>query len=202
MPINEIATVAQRMNNAGPSKGTGITKSSIKQNLFNKSNQQGQARSQQKANPIPYRVPGQPAQSSASLLPEAESRLAYGPGGGKVDITKGMPPLAPVGGSGKKDSAGKIYLTDDDAWVPDEFRQRVAEMPANGWRVKRPGDVGYDPKAMQIALGETRPGEQRVTDYGSGATFNGKYIANPNYKPPAPKPKQSSKMVNYAAVNR
>lgn len=66
MATNEIATVAQRMNNAGPTKGTGITKSSIKQNLFNKSNQQGQARSQQKANPIPYMVPGQPAQSSAA----------------------------------------------------------------------------------------------------------------------------------------
>lgn len=66
MPINEIATVAQRMNNAGPSKGTGITKSSIKQNLFNKSNQQGQARPQQKASPIPYRVPGQPAQPSVA----------------------------------------------------------------------------------------------------------------------------------------
>ena len=65
MPINEIATVAQRMNNAGPSKGTGITKSSIKQNLFNKPRQQGQARSQQ-ANSIPYRVPGQPAQSSVA----------------------------------------------------------------------------------------------------------------------------------------
>ncbi len=66
MAINEVPTVAQRMNNASPAKGTGITKNSIRQNLFNKSNQQSQARSQQKANPIPYRVPGQPAQSSAA----------------------------------------------------------------------------------------------------------------------------------------
>lgn len=64
--MNEIPTVAQRMNGMGPAKGTGINKKFIKQNLFNKSNQQGQARSQQKANPIPYRVPGQPAQPLAA----------------------------------------------------------------------------------------------------------------------------------------
>lgn len=64
--MNEILSVAQRMNNAGPTKGTGITKSSVKQGLLNIKNQQGQARSQQKANPIPYQVPGQPAQPLAA----------------------------------------------------------------------------------------------------------------------------------------
>ena len=65
MAANEIPTVAQRMTGMGPAKGTGINKKSIKQNLFNKPRQQGQARSQQ-ANAIPYRVPGQPAQPSAA----------------------------------------------------------------------------------------------------------------------------------------
>ena len=50
MAANEIPTVAQRMTGMGPAKGTGINKKSIKQNLFNKPRQQGQARSQQAPN--------------------------------------------------------------------------------------------------------------------------------------------------------
>jgi len=62
MASNEIPTVAQRMSGASPAKGTGVTKKSIRDKLFNRPMQQGQARSRQQANTIPYRVPGQPAQ--------------------------------------------------------------------------------------------------------------------------------------------
>lgn len=205
--MNEIPTVAQRMNGIGPAKGTGINKKSIKQNLFNKPRQQGQARSQQ-ANSIPYRVPGQPAQPLTAPLgapaPAAPTGTnmplgspsgyvstrptVLGPGGGKVDITKNQPPRGSEFGSGKKDSAGKTYLTDDDAWLPDPLRQRLVEMPEGGWRIKRPGDVGYNPTASQIALMEPRPGEQSITGYGKGINWDGKLIENPNYKPWAPNP--------------
>jgi hypothetical protein len=59
MAANEIPTVAQRMTGMGPAKGTGITKKSIRDNLFNRPTQQGQAGSRQQANTIPYQVPGQ-----------------------------------------------------------------------------------------------------------------------------------------------
>lgn len=190
MASNEIPTVAQRMSGASPAKGTGVTKNSIRNKLLNRPQSQSQGRGQQQANPIPYQVPGQTPKPAGTNKPLGSPQQGgYGVGsGGKVDINAGRPPLQSKFGSGKKDSAGKTYLSDDDAWLPDPLRKRLVEMPEGGWRIKRPGDVGYDPKASQIKLMEQRPGEQSLEDYGKGINWDGKFIENPFYKPWAPNP--------------
>ena len=171
MPINEIATVAQRMNNTGPAKGTGITKSSIKQNLFNKSNQQGQARSQQKANSIPYRVPGQPAQPSAA--PQ-----------------QGLPPTSPLAnqlGSPQQGQARNAILEPRDNYNPyyykpvmpdfssinpndpDEIRyqQNIKAQQEAGKNGGMVNAIAYSSKARNDIMDKTREinrlGQERMT---------------------------------------
>lgn len=191
MATNEIPSVAQRMNGMGPAKGTGINKKSIKQNLFNKSNQQGQARSQQKANPIPYRVPGQPAQPLAA--PQ-----------------QGQPPTSPLVvqlGSPQQGQARNAILDPRDNSNPyyykpvmpdfssinpndpDEIRyqQNIKAQQEAGKNGGKVNAIAYSSKARNDIMEKTREinrlGQEKMTAARK---------ADP----------RSKDMVNYAAANR
>lgn len=177
------------MNGMGAAKGTGITKSSIKQNLLNKSSQQGQARSQQKANPIPYRVPGQAAR------PEIGTALAP------------VSPLANQLGSPQQGQAQNAILRPGDNYNPyyykdvkpdfssidpndpDEIRyqQNIKSQQEAGKNGGAVNAIAYSSKARNEIMDKTREinrlGQEKMTAARK---------ADP----------RSRDMVNYAAVNR
>jgi hypothetical protein len=79
------------MNGMGGAKGTGVTRKAIKQNLFNKPLQQGQVRSRQQANSIPYQVPGQAAKpeigAAPAPAPDERFKYKYNPKPGEFRMT-------------------------------------------------------------------------------------------------------------------
>lgn len=190
MATNEIPSVAQRMNNAGPTKGTGITKSSVKQGLLNKKNQQGQARSQQKANPIPYKVPGQPAQPLAApqqgQAPAAPAPVntAPAPSGPSAGYAPGFGPEGPV----KYDASG--YPIPQK--MPDErFKYKYNPKPG-GFRMTPEHQAEYEKREVPMWDGyNTKPETNLYTEDGMpnamfGMTTKKGFMRKGDYKTPTP----------------
>jgi hypothetical protein len=207
------------MNGMGAAKGTGMTKSSIKQNLLNKPRQQGQARSQQKANPIPYKVPGQAAQPLTAPL----GAPAPAPTGPSAGYAPGFGPEGPV----KYDANG--YPIPQK--MPDErFKYKYNPKPG-GFRMTPENQAKYEQSAVPMWDGfNTKPQTNLYTEDGMpngmfGMTTLKGFMSNKDYKPPTPeeiaagnakymrdfaagtvgdrhKPNPNKGYVNYAAQNR
>jgi hypothetical protein len=190
---NEIPSVAQRMNSMGAAKGTGITKSSIKQNLLNKPRQQGQARSQQKANPIPYQVPGQAARPEIGTAPApvpaapaapAPVNTAPAPTGPSAGYAPGFGPEGPV----KYDANG--YPIPQK--MPDErFKYKYNPKPG-GFRMTPENQAKYEQSAVPMWDGfNTKPQTNLYTEDGMpnamfGMTTKKGFMGKKDYKPPTP----------------